>query len=151
MDTALNAYKERYGSYPPDGTSSSAIFGGHLGDGLPRYNPTTGNNGLPSGVTLDPSTALMFWLCGPMVTATGFSGFNADPTDPFGQNSQQPTGSLFTPDLSRVAKYRYYPNNGLFSLTTSANAPHLPLFRGLQRHLSGRGQRIRVHVFGPRQ
>ncbi len=148
MDTALNSYKEKFGSYPPDGggtaAAAQAAILAHLAMAFPRYNPANfggsvnTSTGLPKSVTntagtagmIDPSMALLFWLCGPTKSAGVFAGFNADPTDPFGLSTSNTatTGSIFTPDIGRIPQtgssaYKYYPNNGLFSLATSASAP----------------------------
>jgi type II secretory pathway pseudopilin PulG len=92
LDTALKAYKEKYGSYPPSdfsdmmigvnvNTNSSAAR--HLAKAFPRCDVTVelkyiqqpwepANLTFPAGQFFSPADALVFWL----------SGFSPDPEHP---------------------------------------------------------------------
>jgi type II secretory pathway pseudopilin PulG len=110
IDTALRAYQQKYGSYPPDSwefgdAASKARFVTHIQRAFPRVaiNPMTG---LPYSPTLplvaDPAEALVFWL----------RGFNPDPTNPLYEeeftdangNHKWDTGEAFT-DSNSNGKY----------------------------------------------
>ena len=110
LDQALNAFKARFGAYPPDGvtlTNFLSVAFPRYGGGMPTKNPLTGaalplNTHLaevwvvgtynasgpgvtsgPNGQFLTPATALVFWLGGMQDANGNFIGFSADPTDPF--------------------------------------------------------------------
>jgi type II secretory pathway pseudopilin PulG len=122
LDQALNAFKEKFGTYPPDATANINQF---LAVAFPRYSGGWPPN-LPgtdpswSSVSLTPSTALTIWLGG----ATG-NGFSANPLNPFDDNPTR-IGPFFTFDMSRVvaSAYTYFPNNGLGTSTTT-NSPYV--------------------------
>jgi len=131
LDTALRAYKEKYGSYPPDfadigTTAGQARVVRHLRKAFPRYQlgttpwaTFTGHLGA-CGITvgnLTPATALPFWLGGiPQVTgSTKLGGFSADPARPF-QNGGSRLPTLFEFDETRLLQvpsgslYAYLPD-----------------------------------------
>ncbi len=130
LERSLNAYKERFGEYPPDFTSinstdtavrdaaRNAILR-HLRRAFPRYRPadfdafaTDVSNA--TGAALDlyevtPGSALVFWLGGiPTQTGSGasltmveFTGFSANPSNPFSSGGQRiPPFHKF--DLDRI-------------------------------------------------
>ncbi len=98
LEMACQAYKEKFGEYPPDGRDLAAVAR-HLRKAFPRANIT-----VPP--TLDPSTALVFWLGGMRdSTNTKFIGFSADPSDPFQNETTSPSriGPFFDFDLNRLS------------------------------------------------
>jgi prepilin-type N-terminal cleavage/methylation domain-containing protein len=113
IQKALEAYKLKYGDYPPDFTDQTAVVR-HLQNAFPRYFET-----LPAGAqwgqfvtdiktaygidpsTFDPATALVFWLGGlpATVPAAGQpwipAGFSADKQRPFSQGTSRENGTPF--------------------------------------------------------
>lgn len=82
LDTALKAYKDKFGDYPPCDLSRSneAVIKRHVIRAFPRYYDTTQiYNDIKAIVDISnvgdrrPDRALVFWL----------GGFNPDPTRPF--------------------------------------------------------------------
>lgn len=164
LEMACQAYKEKFGEYPPDffqcnTDAGRSIVLRHLARAFPRYQPPLGtgstvteqrfngflsqlqtqtNWGFPaSGANQGPNfgsngpgAALLFWLGGrpnwrmasdstpitpdstgtgddawdPTKPVTGFSGFSADPTAPFG-NATSRTQPFFEFDPTRVGYY----------------------------------------------
>lgn len=140
FDRGLNAYKEKYGSYPPDFTDQALVMQ-HLRRAFPRYRPadfaafaTDVNNACGLDVTqVNPASAMVFWLGGiPEYTGTGagrtitrFTGFSADPANPF-QAGGQRTEPLFAFDLDRVRAdatswFYYCPDAG----TSGSASPYV--------------------------
>ena len=157
MDQALNAFKDQFGAYPPDGTNQPALQQ-FVANAFPRYTGT----GLPSTIggqsfTLSPSNALSFWLGGIQFSSsppTGYSinqpaGFSTNPLNPFDSNASR-TGPFFNFDTSRLTNgtagttgYVYFPNNGL-SANSGVAPPHefaLLLLLCPERHLHHHGFR----------
>jgi prepilin-type N-terminal cleavage/methylation domain-containing protein len=110
IDTALRAYQQKYGSYPPDSwdfsdPASKARFLTHVQRAFPRVAIDTAT-GLPFAPVLsptaDPAEALVFWL----------RGFNPDPTNPLYEedftdlngNKKWDTGEAFV-DKNGNSKY----------------------------------------------
>ena len=122
LEMALNAYKEKYGDYPPDFAidasnpdNTKAIVLGHLRIAFGNY--------IPSGTTtaakwdsfradvlagcgfdvdeLTPAEAMVFWLGGMPDGARGLAGFSADPTNPFRAGGSR-TDPLFEFDQTRL-------------------------------------------------
>ncbi len=126
LDQALEAYKERFGEYPPDGGDPAAVTR-HLARAFPHSKDAP-------PITVDPSTALVFWLggvpeVGPDGKPTGrLCGFSSNPLHPFENNKIQPRriDPFFNFDLSRLpaGTYTYYPNNGL-SADPAKNQPYV--------------------------
>ncbi len=125
LDQALNAYKEQFGEYPPDGGDPAAVTR-HLARAFPQTKDAP-------PITVDPSTALAFWLGGvPEVDpGTGrptgcLCGFSTNPLHPFENNKIQPRriGPFFSFDSSRLpaGTYTFYPANGL-SADPASNQP----------------------------
>jgi prepilin-type N-terminal cleavage/methylation domain-containing protein len=128
MDQALNAFKEKFGAYPPDSPgNNNANVMQFLAVAFPRYSGTWP----PSGVsfTLSPSNALPFWLGGAVGASGQPNGFSSNPTNPFDSNPSR-IGPFFSFDTSRMygGSYfvgaGYFPNNGLGSGTTT-NSPYV--------------------------
>ena len=94
MATALEAYRERFGDYPPDNQDDLAA---HLAKAFPKYT-----GGLPEGASLTPQTALVFWLGGP-----GGNGFSANPANPFDGNASR-IGPFFPFDQKRLREGQYF-------------------------------------------
>ncbi len=138
LSLALGNYKTQFGEYPPDFSDSSdtgklAILR-HLSRAFPRFVITgstvaqqwqnlrdeiftTTNNAVDiiNGITLDPSTALRFWLGG-MPDAQGRPiGFSQDPAHPFDNTSTSRIGPFFEFDPARLPSQppselgKYYP------------------------------------------
>ena len=157
LDMALKAYKERFGEYPPDfsgvglsvddpvGDAARAAVVRHLAKAFPRYQTTwsTFVTAVTNGWSVDPTNftpmdALVFWLGGmPTVDAngvvTGFSGFAADPTNPFQSVVLCPSriAPFFEFDPTRVQRtpttpgtptthIRYWPQGAVGDKTTGA-------------------------------
>ena len=140
MAQALDAFKEKFGTYPPDGTNQAAIQQ-FLAIAFPRYQFNPSSITVPwtppnCSVALSPSNALSFWLGGLQYSSsppTGFAanqpaGLSANPTNPFDANASR-MGPFFPFDTSRLTSgsagttgYVYFPNNGLSS-GTSNNSP----------------------------
>jgi prepilin-type N-terminal cleavage/methylation domain-containing protein len=119
LDLALNAYKAEFGAYPPDGTNQAAIQQ-HLATAFPNYT-----GGLPNGVNLNPSTALLFWLGG-MTDANGnYNGFSKNPQNPFDTNASR-YPAFYSFDRSRitpsatVGNGQYFPDNSLGTGTNNS-------------------------------
>jgi hypothetical protein len=115
FDQALNAYKEKFGEFPPDGGDPAAVTR-HLARLFPQSKDAP-------PIAINPSTALAFWLGGvPEVDPNGqptgrLCGFSANPLHPFENNKTEPRriGPFYEFDLSRLppGTYTYYPRNGL--------------------------------------
>lgn len=78
LEQAVEAYKTKFGSYPPDGSSSTA-FQAHFRALFPNIAPSefaalssVANSNSPAGV-MDPAEALVFCL----------GGYSKSPTNPF--------------------------------------------------------------------
>lgn len=131
LDAALNAFKMKFGEYPPDGLDSTATTA-FVRRAFPQYTgsvPTYLTNG-----NLNPQTALGFWLCGLPDTSNGNvpSGFAADPTNPFRMpsdyaarikpfmdfNINQFAGT--TLGTASMADYRYWPKAAMGNKTSGA-------------------------------
>lgn len=117
IETALVAYKEKFGDFPPDG-SDTTLVKAHILRAFPYYRGTV----FP---TMDPSTALVFWLGGKYDATTGsFAGFSANPRDPFDASNSRigPFYDGFLKDKTRCVAagtsannfplYRFLPANG---------------------------------------
>ncbi len=77
LDSAIKAYKERYGAYPPSDMATPAVVAQHLQRIFPRCNVTLELQAVvalsPNSTTpMSPAQALVFWL----------SGFSNDPEHP---------------------------------------------------------------------
>ncbi len=90
LEAACLAYKAKYGEFPPDGTNADAVTR-HVRKVFPRFNGT-----IPAAMTgsLNPFNSLTFWLGG-FWDGTKFTGFSADPTDPFNKNTASRTAPFF--------------------------------------------------------
>jgi hypothetical protein len=93
---ACEAFRIQFGEYPPDNTADAAVF-------LQKAFPKAKNLPVPS---VDPSTALHYWLAGP-----NDKGFSANPLDPF-DNSPNRIGPFFDFDRTRVVGHQFFPDNG---------------------------------------
>ena len=123
---ALNAYKERFGEYPPDGGDPAAVTR-HLARAFPESKDAP-------PIAVNPSTALAFWLGG--VPEVGFNGqptgqlcgFSSNPRHPFEKNRGQfdRIGPFYSFDSSRLpaGTSTYYPNNGL-AADPARNQPYV--------------------------
>ena len=133
LDMALKAYKEKFGEYPPDFSDQGAVIR-HLAKAFPRCSipgatvaaqftnlqSTINTNWGVDINSYGPQAALAFWLGGlptaPAGVVTGFSGFAADPTNPFQTVALCPSrvSPFFDFDLTRVKMntntVQYYPD-----------------------------------------
>ncbi|MEE8451349.1 MAG: prepilin-type N-terminal cleavage/methylation domain-containing protein [Thermoguttaceae bacterium] len=101
LETALHAYKEKYGDYPPDFFDTTKDYGKafvvrHLRKAFPKYrlsgttrdqwdqfaDDVLNNYGLDVDY-LSPSEAMVFWLGGMPDGSGGMAGFSVDPANPF--------------------------------------------------------------------
>jgi prepilin-type N-terminal cleavage/methylation domain-containing protein len=130
LSQAMNAYREKYGEFPPSGdysnTTVQTAVVQHLAKAFPRYAPTTFAQfvtDVKAGCGIDPtklnaSAALVFWLAGPP-TAAGqktFKGFSSNPFGPF--DASQGQGPLFEFDVTRLVDngagwWAYSPPSGM--------------------------------------
>ena len=104
LSMALENYKAQYGEYPPDGTDTAAT-NRHVKKVFPRTSDTV-------PVTLNPSTALVFWLGG-IVSDGRPIGFAANPTKPFDSSSSIPRKAPFyefNPD--QLSGYQFMAKSG---------------------------------------
>ena len=142
MDQALNAFKEKFGCYPPDGNNTLAIQS-FLVTAFPRIQAR------PCRHCRDrwPSILLLPWSsgwAGFRDQSGNFIGFSADPTDPFNVNYAAAHGAgtyqpariqpFFDFQMSRIppistatpliSGYQYFPDNGL-AAGIGTNSPYL--------------------------
>ena len=157
LDMACQMYKEKFGEYPPDFSDvtapGQAIIMRHLAKAFPRYQagftqgggPTNDWTGFRADVlagtsskidinNLTPASALTFWLGGVPTwngaTLSGFTGFSANPLNPF-ENSTTTSSRLnkfydfaLTQTLSFSNQLMYYPA-GVTSPAPSATNPYV--------------------------
>lgn len=97
MATALEAYRTKYGEYPPlafnNSLANQSRIRAHLMKAFPKFMPVVGSptDPVPVLVTLRSDQALVFWLGGmpvsgdgtPTGTGKGTEGFSQDPSNPF--------------------------------------------------------------------
>lgn len=97
MASAMEAYRMKYGEYPPLVANTSDAnqdrIRSHLAKAFPRYMLIKGspNDPVPMLASLRPDQALVFWLGGMPVSADGSAtgegkgteGFSSDPANPF--------------------------------------------------------------------
>ncbi|MGA2059071.1 MAG: type II secretion system protein [Thermoguttaceae bacterium] len=118
LSQALNNYKTQFGEYPPDFSDMSAngqaLVLRHIASAFPRFTVSTWanlrteilNTTNPQVdiniITLNPSTALRFWLGG-MSDAQGRPiGFSKDPAHPFDNTTSSRIGPFFEFDPGRL-------------------------------------------------
>jgi prepilin-type N-terminal cleavage/methylation domain-containing protein len=118
ISLALEQYKQQFGEYPPDFSDLSdtgkTLILRHIAQAFPRYTVSnwdnlrteilnTTNSAVDINIiTLDPSTALRFWLGG-MPDAQGRPiGFSKDPAHPFDNTTASRIGPFFEFDPSRL-------------------------------------------------
>lgn len=103
LTMALENYKAQYGEYPPDSSSDVAS---HIKRAFPRSTTTS------APTTIDPSTALVFWLGGVIVDGRPI-GFAQNPKEPFNTGTNTPRKPLFyefKPD--QLDGYKYTSKSG---------------------------------------
>lgn len=124
MSGTLDAYKNKYGEYPPDFTDMDAV-NSHLRKRFPDYRG--GAAGMIAdvqanyGITLTPASALPFWLGGLPRNPAGpyvAEGFNADGAHPFAVGGTRDTEIHYEFDENRAV---VDPATG--ELTYMANSP----------------------------
>jgi prepilin-type N-terminal cleavage/methylation domain-containing protein len=118
LSMALEKYKQQMGEYPPDfsdlSASGQALVLRHIARAFPRFTVSTWanlrteilNTTNPQVdiniITLNPSTALRFWLGG-MPDAQGRPiGFSKDPAHPFDNTTSSRIGPFFEFDPGRL-------------------------------------------------
>lgn len=138
---ALEAYKSKYGEYPPIGmngmsTAAEPRIRAHLAKAFPRYvydpmetDPTQPDyNPVPTLATLTPDQALVFWLGGMPITdgvAGGLEGFSANVADPFRSTSLgtwRPTPMMNPQPTQRTKAFFEFDTRRLRPPLNSANA-----------------------------
>ncbi|MGQ9576010.1 MAG: type II secretion system protein [Thermoguttaceae bacterium] len=165
LETALEAYKFKYGEYPPDftfvshqdpslrGIGRKAILR-HLRSTFPRYLPPDDGAAWKrfsddlrnyyhfDPGALDPAAALVFWLGGlPEVLPGpgekwGPAGFHADPQNPF-KPGQPRTEPFFDFSADRLAPWNPGPESFRFTPPYIDGAPYV-YFRARRDTTSGR-------------
>lgn len=136
LEAACQAYKEKFGEYPPDFAGittpeGQAIITKHLAKAFPRYTgdwrTALSNLGIDY-TTLTPQDALVFWLGG-IPDANGIpSGFAADPLNPFQTPEACPSriGPFFDLDRNRLGagplRFRYWPQSAVGNRSSGAGA-----------------------------
>lgn len=98
LEMACQAYKEKFGEYPPGGVGSAAV-NRHLRKAFPRVQiDVSGASNIVS-----PFLALPFWLGGMWDdTNKRFIGFSADPSNPFDPTTPSRIGPFFEFDATRL-------------------------------------------------
>ncbi len=139
LEMACQAYKEKFGKYPPDGTNRSAVLR-HLAKAFPRFMIAGADDiekwdnlrawiqdssrwGASVDInTLSPFNALTFWLGGRPANGQ-LTGFSANPADPFDASTSR-IGPFFDFDLNRLhaTTGRYWPQGAVGNMTTGAIA-----------------------------
>ncbi len=120
LEMALQAYKERFGEYPPDfagnATQNEALFRRHIRKAFPRCDATTISSLWTSvGQHQRPETSLAFWLGGVDDGNGNPIGFSANPMNPFDATTTSRIGPFFEKfDPERLLHvqagvWRYYP------------------------------------------
>ncbi|MFW5692657.1 MAG: type II secretion system protein [Thermoguttaceae bacterium] len=120
LEMALQAYKERFGEYPPDFTGNTTqnetLFHRHMRKAFPRCDDATiGTIWTNVGQHQRPETALAFWLGGVDDGSGTPIGFSANPIDPFDATTTSRIGPFFEKfDPERLLRvqpgvWRYYP------------------------------------------
>lgn len=113
LEQGLEAFKSKYGDYPPDFTNEAAAKQ-FIARAWPRADAATLYSSIPDKVK-NPASALCFWLGG-----INGEGFNSNSRTPFVYNSGSMTGAFFDFKADRVldanfgeAEVRafYYPPN----------------------------------------
>ncbi len=115
LEMALQAYKERFGEFPPDGlpvkkadgttVSAKDLFTAHVRKAFPRCTSANIEAAWNTyGQHLRPNTALVFWLGGLPVSGE-FTGFSANPVYPFATG-----GSRIDPFFTEFDHDRLAPN-----------------------------------------
>ena len=130
LEMALQTYKSEMGEYPPDfafcerddevGEEARARVVRHLRKAWPRMRLTgttdeqfakfltaCGVTAGPNPDQLNPSTALAFWLGGPLIDGQP-RGFHSDPADPFNLGEPR-TKPYFDFDKNRLMGYQFFP------------------------------------------
>ena len=115
---AMNEFKAKYGSYPPDRNWTIDEIRTFLHRAFPRYTPpqATFDQTVAQIKTLDEAESLVFWLGGRW-DGTHMTGFSADPTaDPFAMGGQRTTPFLTFTETRLVDRNNngfpeYYPPN----------------------------------------
>jgi prepilin-type N-terminal cleavage/methylation domain-containing protein len=150
LETALSAWKDRFGDYPPDfagvnDTASTKTYNNsswttaqfaqsslymHLQNAFPRYGNAAswggfGSNVLSSGIDsrlLDPSTALVFWLGGMPLLNTASTGSGIAILKQLNGFSANP-GNPFDTNTSRIAPFFQFDSTRLQAIYYSTNGP----------------------------
>jgi prepilin-type N-terminal cleavage/methylation domain-containing protein len=114
LEQGLEAFKSKYGDYPPDFTDTAAVKR-FIARAWPRYTGNWENESEIVAGVRNPSAAICFWLGG-----LRGEGFNSNPRTPFLYNSGSMTGPFFDFKTDRVKglsfsetaplAYYYQPN-----------------------------------------
>ncbi len=146
LEMACQAYKEKFGEYPPDGTDVPTVTR-HIAKAFPRFTGTPPAY-LTAATRLGPMQSLVFWLGGMPDPVTGQPiGFSADPTNPFDATNASRIRPFYDFNPAQLA-------TGRLDVSSTANA--LNTYRywptGVTRHHHRRRiQLLRVHRLLPRE
>jgi hypothetical protein len=103
LSTAVEAYREHFGEYPPDPTNPELIPK-HLLKAFKYAGPPP-----PELASLEPGTALVFWLGGVMGPNGVPIGFSSNRNNPFDATDKNRIGPFFDFDPQRISDGKYYP------------------------------------------
>jgi hypothetical protein len=108
---AIEAYREKFGEYPPDGTDPQAVRR-HLAIAFPSYKGELP----PKYANLDPATSLVFWLGGCTDHKGGLIGFSSNRSNPFEDDRSSRIPPFYDFDYARLRSENgmlaYLPRNG---------------------------------------
>ena len=165
LEMACQAYKEKFGEYPPDGTNAAAVAR-HLRKAFPRCSESaypkwvcevdrSDPNNPVYTTALNPATALGFWLGGVSDGNGRLIGFSADPTNPFSPSAASRIGPFFDFDPLRqkggvvsdtdTTPYQYWPQGAEGEKTTGP----IVYFRAENGHYDNAKQAVTANNIDP--
>lgn len=107
LEMACLAYRDRFNELPPDGTEVQAVIRRHLQRMFPLWSGASSFD--ISGI--NPSTALVFFLGGPLDANGRPMGYSPNPRNPFEVTTTEGRiGPFFDFDPERLDGYHYYPS-----------------------------------------
>ena len=141
LDQGLNAFKEQFGRYPPDGTSS-ADTQQFLANAFPRY---TGGMGLPR-YSLSPSNALSFWLGGLQYPSSPPTGGYSEPARRFSNNPLNP----FDNNASRIGPFFNFESRIRLTSGTAGSPGYASAPTDVPQHRRVEQMRFITNIIAPR-
>lgn len=122
LDSAVKAFRERHGEYPPDfgnetAEQNVAQVAGFLRRAFPKcparnYPPDFRDPAQFDAEKYNPATALTFWLGGMRSEKGEFIGFGDDPENPFDPTCKSRIAPFYDFDQQRLSSgkgTKYYP------------------------------------------